>query len=273
MRHGATDRTLLPAIKPPPYQKDPKDTIPELEKELRWRYENVRDEETGVIYTDHAKAIDSIERRIRRIRDLTEWHNGAANEAGSADVWGVNQVSDTTDRFKEKDSDYNSYKKWGWIGKIGGLFAVGRSAGNIPRIAATKKEIARRNALGYDPAIKKVRPLEKGISAQLELEEKLKLQRRQPPQNGDWHDQNGQVYDALGPVPNPSKMKTEEFIKSITGHLEKRVTLPKDSSEALDSIPKIYKIPVYLNGMSPEQKNAIMNISIAFQQKIGNESC
>jgi hypothetical protein len=87
------------------------------------------------------------------------------------------------------------------------------------RVTGQIREIARRRALGADPASGLHRPAEE--RAALILERRAGLLTRDPSGAADWLDAAGRSYDAVGPVP-AGRFDLGAFTRQIDQHLRKQ---------------------------------------------------
>jgi RHS repeat-associated protein len=82
-------------------------------------------------------------------------------------------------------------------------------------------ELGRDPARGKNPVDMKFNPVE--AEQGLTMEERFNLRlRRDPTGAGEWIDQNGVVYDAIGGGIKPGTLKTKDFFASIKSHLLKQ---------------------------------------------------
>jgi hypothetical protein len=124
-----------------------------------------------------------------------------------------------------------------------------------PTTAPSAAEIARKQALGVDPATGRYRLGEEQAASRLELLTG-RLQ-RDPSGAGDWIDASGTTYDAVGPAPANFFNETL-FNRQIDLHLTNKVGLDF--------------VVVDLTGLSPTQVSAVMRhingLSSALQKRI-----
>jgi hypothetical protein len=111
-----------------------------------------------------------------------------------------------------------------------------------------REELARllhKRELGLDPAIGgRFRPAEAEVAALLEQVLGRRLRRALKDEVGDWVDEAGRTYDAVGPVP-PEHFNAQSFSDSVKAHLKKQGLdqvvvvvreLPPESRAAVDAM-------------------------------------
>jgi hypothetical protein len=117
------------------------------------------------------------------------------------------------------------------------------------------EELARRRALGQDPASGRFRPAEE--EAALRREERAGPLERDPSGTGDWVDASGRTYDAVGPVP-PGRLNLQSFIRQIDRHLLKQgldyVVLDLTNFSAADRAAVLS----HIRGLSPAEQARII---------------
>jgi hypothetical protein len=112
------------------------------------------------------------------------------------------------------------------IQEVGG---IPPNTGNQP---ITKQEYERRQKLGFDPAVGRVRPEEINTALRIEAERGVTLTRAQRGDSFDWVDQAGRSYDALGPF--DAKYFAQQWPQlqaQIAKHVNKAELVPIDVSK------------------------------------------
>ncbi|MFI5890913.1 WXG100 family type VII secretion target [Actinoplanes sp. NPDC051513] len=117
-----------------------------------------------------------------------------------------------------------------------------------PKDQDPEAEAERRHALGFDPATGRHRPREEEIAARLEEELGIELERAT---NGDvdWVGSDGYTYDAVGNFDS-------RFFDREWPNLQTRI---------LDHVEKADRVPVYVAGFTPEQKQLVRDFVDAHQ--------
>lgn len=99
-------------------------------------------------------------------------------------------------------------------------------------------------SLGWDPEVKKFRPMEYRTARHVMEERDVTLTRIPKGRQGDWLDEHGIVYDAVGGFPGQFlDQQWDRFVWQIHHHLSKAELVPVDvSGFTAEQIKRIQKV-------------------------------